>query len=174
MAEVTKKKNTCHNCGSTDHYANNCPNAKKKVYAIEKVPEEKSPTEDSELDSMGDAIREQANDYQDPREQSLVEYQEETQIEIQEIQLKANMPQDTSNKNLCKHTQDAQTFLVTQTKGVAYIHGTATTMTFCIENAQQTLIIDSGSHCSILAKDHLNNHFINWEKQLVQTKSQRF
>ncbi|MBW0587962.1 hypothetical protein O181_127677 [Austropuccinia psidii MF-1] len=39
VAEVEKKKHSCHNCGSTDHYANNCPKAKKKVYAIEKVPE---------------------------------------------------------------------------------------------------------------------------------------
>ncbi|MBW0473149.1 hypothetical protein O181_012864 [Austropuccinia psidii MF-1] len=45
VAEVTKKKNSCHNCGSTDHYANNYPEAKTKVYAIEKVPEEESPTE---------------------------------------------------------------------------------------------------------------------------------
>ncbi|MBW0515205.1 hypothetical protein O181_054920 [Austropuccinia psidii MF-1] len=45
VAEVTKKKNSCHNCGSTDHYSNNCPKEKKKVYAIEKVPEEESPTE---------------------------------------------------------------------------------------------------------------------------------
>ncbi|MBW0464537.1 hypothetical protein O181_004252 [Austropuccinia psidii MF-1] len=82
MAEVTKKKNTCHNCGSTDHYVNNCPKAKKKVYNVEQVPEEESPTEDSELDSMGGAISEQSDDYQDPREQFLVEYQEETQIEI--------------------------------------------------------------------------------------------
>ncbi|MBW0461068.1 hypothetical protein O181_000783 [Austropuccinia psidii MF-1] len=40
VADVTKKKSSCHNCGSTDQYANNCPKAKKKVYAIEKVPEE--------------------------------------------------------------------------------------------------------------------------------------
>ncbi|MBW0537389.1 hypothetical protein O181_077104 [Austropuccinia psidii MF-1] len=72
MAEVTKKKNTCHNCGSKDHYANSCPKEKKKVYAIEKVPEEESPTEDSELDSMGDTIREQSDDDQDPREEFLV------------------------------------------------------------------------------------------------------
>ncbi|MBW0542898.1 hypothetical protein O181_082613 [Austropuccinia psidii MF-1] len=39
LEEVTKKKNPCHNCGSTDHYANNCPKAKKKVYAIEQAPE---------------------------------------------------------------------------------------------------------------------------------------
>ncbi|MBW0521393.1 hypothetical protein O181_061108 [Austropuccinia psidii MF-1] len=58
VEEVAKKKNSCHNCGFTDHYANNCPNAKKKVYSIEKVPEQESPTEDSESDSMGDAIRE--------------------------------------------------------------------------------------------------------------------
>ncbi|MBW0523116.1 hypothetical protein O181_062831 [Austropuccinia psidii MF-1] len=58
LAEVTKKKNSCHNCGSTDHCSNNYTKAKKKVYAIEKVPEEESPTEDFESDSMGDAIRE--------------------------------------------------------------------------------------------------------------------
>ncbi|MBW0563137.1 hypothetical protein O181_102852, partial [Austropuccinia psidii MF-1] len=68
VAEVTKKKNSCHNCGSKDHYANNCPKAKKKVYAIGKVPEEESPAEDSESDSMGDAIRELSDDDQDPNE----------------------------------------------------------------------------------------------------------
>ncbi|MBW0553894.1 hypothetical protein O181_093609 [Austropuccinia psidii MF-1] len=52
VAEVAKKKNSCHNCGSTDHYAKNFPKAKKKVYAIEKVPEEEPPTEDSDSDSM--------------------------------------------------------------------------------------------------------------------------
>ncbi|MBW0553858.1 hypothetical protein O181_093573 [Austropuccinia psidii MF-1] len=36
VAEMARKKNSCHNCGSTDHYANNCPKAKKNVYAIEK------------------------------------------------------------------------------------------------------------------------------------------
>ncbi|MBW0497716.1 hypothetical protein O181_037431 [Austropuccinia psidii MF-1] len=80
VAEVAKKKNSCHNCGSTDHYANNCPKAKKKVYAIEKAPEEESPTEDSESDSMGDAIREPSDYDQDPREEFLVEYQEEAPL----------------------------------------------------------------------------------------------
>ncbi|MBW0539921.1 hypothetical protein O181_079636 [Austropuccinia psidii MF-1] len=162
VAELAKKKNSCHNCGLTDHYANNCPKAKKKVYSIEKVPEEESPTEDSDSDSMGHAIREQSDDEQDPREEFLVEYKEETPLEIQDIQLEAGMPQDTANKNLCKHTQDAQTFLFTPTKGMEYIHGTATRMTVCIDNAQHPYIIDSGAHCSILARDYLDNHFSNW------------
>ncbi|MBW0576156.1 hypothetical protein O181_115871 [Austropuccinia psidii MF-1] len=78
VAEVTKKKNSCHNCGSTDHYANNCPKEKKKVYAIQKVPEEESPTEDSESDSMGDATKEPSDDDQDLRDKFLVEYHDET------------------------------------------------------------------------------------------------
>ncbi|MBW0536353.1 hypothetical protein O181_076068 [Austropuccinia psidii MF-1] len=84
------------------------------------------------------------------------------------------MPQDTANKNLCKHTQDAQKFLVTPTKGMAYIHGTATKMTFCIENSQHPLIIDSGAHCSIVARNYLDNHFPNWEEQLLPTKAKSF
>ncbi|MBW0521251.1 hypothetical protein O181_060966, partial [Austropuccinia psidii MF-1] len=174
VAEVTKKKNSCHNCGSTDHYANNCPKAKKIVYVIEKVPEQESPTEDSESDSMGDAIREKYDEDQDPREIFLVEYQEETPLEIQDILLEAGMPQDTANKNLCKHTQDAQTLLVTSTKGMAYIHGTATKVTVCIENSQNPLIIDSGAHCYIVAREYLDNHLPNWVEQLLPTKAKNF
>ncbi|MBW0527147.1 hypothetical protein O181_066862 [Austropuccinia psidii MF-1] len=93
---------------------------------------------------MGDAIREPSDDDQDPRKEFLVEYQEETPLAIQEIQLESGMPQDTANKNLCKHTQDAQTFLVTPSRGMAYIDGTAAKMTVCIDNAQHPLIINRG------------------------------
>ncbi|MBW0500477.1 hypothetical protein O181_040192 [Austropuccinia psidii MF-1] len=123
---------------------------------------------------MGDAIREPSEDDQDPREELLVEYQEETPLEIQDIQLEEVMPQDTANKSLCKHTQDAQTFLVTPTRGMAYIHETETKMTVCIDNAQHPLIIDSGAHCSIVARNYLHNHFPNWEKQLLPTKAKNF
>ncbi|MBW0553201.1 hypothetical protein O181_092916 [Austropuccinia psidii MF-1] len=110
---------------------------------------------------MGDAIREPSDDDQDPREEFLVEYQEEPPLEIQDIQLEAGMPQDTANKNLCKYTQDAKTFLVTPTRGLAYTHGTATKMNVCINNSQNPLIIDSGAHCSTVARNHLDNHFPN-------------
>ncbi|MBW0461345.1 hypothetical protein O181_001060 [Austropuccinia psidii MF-1] len=174
VAEVTKKKNSCHNCGSIDHYSNNCLKAKNKFYAIYKFLEEESSTEDSESDSIGDAIREQSYEDQDPREEFLVEYQEETQLEIQDIKLEAGMPQDTSNKTLCKHTQDAQTLLVTPTKGMSYIHGKATKMTVCIDNAQHPLIIDSGAHCSIVVRNYLEHHFPTWENPLLPTKAKNF
>ncbi|MBW0516360.1 hypothetical protein O181_056075 [Austropuccinia psidii MF-1] len=80
VVEVAKKKNSCHNCFSTDHHANNCPKENKKVYAIEKVSEVESPTDNSESDSMDDAIREKSDDDQDPSKQILVEYQEETTL----------------------------------------------------------------------------------------------
>ncbi|MBW0518207.1 hypothetical protein O181_057922 [Austropuccinia psidii MF-1] len=54
VSEVTKKKNSCHN-----------------------FPEDEYPTEDFESDSMHDAIRERFDEDQDPREEFLVEYQEE-------------------------------------------------------------------------------------------------
>ncbi|MBW0488044.1 hypothetical protein O181_027759 [Austropuccinia psidii MF-1] len=165
VQDLAKNKNSFHNCGSTDHYTNNCPKAKKKVYAIEKVPE------DSDSDSKGDAIREQSDYDQDPREEFLVEYQAVTLLEIQDIQLEEGMPQDTYNKNLCKHTQDPQNFLATPMKRMAYIHGTATKMTVCIDNAQHPLIIDSGAPCSIVARNYLDNHFPNWENQLYPTKA---
>ncbi|MBW0472568.1 hypothetical protein O181_012283 [Austropuccinia psidii MF-1] len=84
------------------------------------------------------------------------------------------MPQDTANKNLCKNTKDAQTFLVTPTEGMAYINGTSTKMTAVIDNAQHPLIIDSGAHCAIVAREYLDNHFPNWEKLLLPTKGQTF
>ncbi|MBW0465924.1 hypothetical protein O181_005639 [Austropuccinia psidii MF-1] len=111
---------------------------------------------------MGDEIREQYDEDKESREEFLVEYKEKTPLEIQDIQLEASMPQDTTNKNLCKQTQYAQTLLVTTTKGMAYIHGTATKITVCIENVQHPLIIDSGAHCAIVARNYLDHHFPNW------------
>ncbi|MBW0481172.1 hypothetical protein O181_020887 [Austropuccinia psidii MF-1] len=174
VAEVAKKTNSFHNCGSTDHYAKSCPKAKKTVYAIDKVPEEESPTEDFKSDFMHDVIREPSDDDKDPREELLVEYQEETPLEIQDIQLEAGMPQETAKKNLCKHIQDAQTFLVAPTKGMAYIHETAMKMTVCTDNAQHPLMIESGAHCSIVARNYLENHFPNWENQLLPTEAKNF
>ncbi|MBW0502628.1 hypothetical protein O181_042343 [Austropuccinia psidii MF-1] len=80
------------------------------------------------------------------------------------------MPQDIENKNLCKHTQDAQKSLVTPTKGMAYIHGTATKMTVCIFNAQHPSLIESGAHCSIVARTYLDHHFPNWENNSCQQR----
>ncbi|MBW0572673.1 hypothetical protein O181_112388 [Austropuccinia psidii MF-1] len=74
VSEVLRKKNSCHNFGSTDHYANKCKKAKKKIYAIEKVPGEGVQTEKSDSDSMGYDIRENSDDDQDPIEEYLVEY----------------------------------------------------------------------------------------------------
>ena len=116
MVEVTKKKNSCQNCGSTDHYANNCTKARKKVYASEKVPKEESPKEAAESDSMVDSIREQSDEEQHPREEFIAEYQEEPPLQIQDINSEAGMPKDTANKNLCKQTQGEQTSLATKQK----------------------------------------------------------
>ncbi|MBW0561802.1 hypothetical protein O181_101517 [Austropuccinia psidii MF-1] len=149
-------------------------NGKEESLCFWKVQKEESPKEDSETDPIGAAIREQSDDYQKPREEFLVEYQEETQLDIQDIQLDAGIQQDTANKILCKHTQDAQTFLVTPTKQMAYLHGTATKMTVCIDNAQHLLISESGEHLSIVAIDYLDNHSPNWEKQVFPTKAKDF
>ncbi|MBW0498185.1 hypothetical protein O181_037900 [Austropuccinia psidii MF-1] len=165
VAEVAKKRNSCHDCGSTDHYANNCPKAKKNVYSIEKYqrrnPQQRILTQ---------------NLWEMPSENNLMKSktQEETPLETQDINLEAGMPQDTANKALCKHTQDAQTFLVTPNKGMEYIHPIATKMTVFIDNAQHPLIIDSGAHCSIVARNYLDNHFPNWENQLFHTKRKNF
>ncbi|MBW0550628.1 hypothetical protein O181_090343 [Austropuccinia psidii MF-1] len=83
------------------------------------------------------------------------------------------MPQYTENKNLCKHTQDAQTFLVTPTKVMAYIHETSTQMTVCIDNSQNPFIIRSDAHYSVVSKAFLDNHFSNWKKQLLPNKANK-
>ncbi|MBW0583405.1 hypothetical protein O181_123120 [Austropuccinia psidii MF-1] len=84
------------------------------------------------------------------------------------------MPQSTANETFFKHTQDAHTFLVTPTRGMAYIYGPAPKMTVCIDNVQHPLIIDSVAHCSIVAIEYLDNHFPNWQKQLLITKEKNF
>ncbi|MBW0576066.1 hypothetical protein O181_115781 [Austropuccinia psidii MF-1] len=123
---------------------------------------------------MGDSIREHSDDDQDPKEEFLVEYQEETQLEMQDLKLEEGILQDTSSKNLCKHTQDAQTFLVTPTEEMAYIHGTSSRITVCIDKAQHPFIIYRGAHHPIVAREYLENHLQNWEKKLLPTKEKKF
>ncbi|MBW0477181.1 hypothetical protein O181_016896 [Austropuccinia psidii MF-1] len=77
-------------------------------------------------------------------------------------------------KNLCKHTQDAQTFLVTLTRGMTYMHWKATKITVFTDNSQHPLIIDSGAHFSIVAREYLDNHLSNCKKQLLPTKAKSF
>ncbi|MBW0524329.1 hypothetical protein O181_064044 [Austropuccinia psidii MF-1] len=55
-----------------------------------------------------------------------------------------------------------------------YIHGKATQVTVCIDNAQHPLIIDSGAHCSIVVRKYLDNHSPNWEEHLLPTKPKNF
>ncbi|MBW0482187.1 hypothetical protein O181_021902 [Austropuccinia psidii MF-1] len=62
VADVPKKKNSCHNYVSTDYYPKNFTKEKKKIYLIEEVPEEEVKAEDSESASMGDSIREKSYD----------------------------------------------------------------------------------------------------------------
>ncbi|MBW0549770.1 hypothetical protein O181_089485 [Austropuccinia psidii MF-1] len=44
-------------------------------------------------------------------------------------------------------------------------------MNVCIYNARHPLIIDSGAHCSIVAKKYLDPKFPNLEKHLLPTKA---
>ncbi|MBW0492239.1 hypothetical protein O181_031954 [Austropuccinia psidii MF-1] len=76
IADGTKKKKNFQNCGLTDHFDNNYPKEKNRIHAIGKVPEEETQEEDSESDSIGQAIREIFDDDQDTTEEFLVEYQE--------------------------------------------------------------------------------------------------
>ncbi|MBW0543656.1 hypothetical protein O181_083371 [Austropuccinia psidii MF-1] len=43
-------------------------------------------------------------------------------------------------------------------------------MPVCIDNAQHPLVIDSGAHCSIVARNYLENQLPNWENHLFPTK----
>ncbi|MBW0479521.1 hypothetical protein O181_019236 [Austropuccinia psidii MF-1] len=57
---------------------------------------------------------------------------------------------------------------------MAYKHGTATKVNVFIYNAQNPLIIDSGAHCSLVAREYLDTHFPNWEKKILPTKEKNF
>ncbi|MBW0511641.1 hypothetical protein O181_051356 [Austropuccinia psidii MF-1] len=47
-------------------------------------------------------------------------------------------------------------------------------MNVCIENSKHPVIIYSGAHFSIVAREYLENRFPNWEKKLLQTKEKTF
>ncbi|MBW0572113.1 hypothetical protein O181_111828 [Austropuccinia psidii MF-1] len=55
-----------------------------------------------------------------------------------------------------------------------YIHGTATKMTFSLENAQHPIIIESGAHLLIDAREYMEKQFPNWEEKILPTKESNF
>ncbi|MBW0488172.1 hypothetical protein O181_027887 [Austropuccinia psidii MF-1] len=57
---------------------------------------------------------------------------------------------------------------------MAYINGIAAKTILCIDNAQHSFIIHSDAHFSIVARGYLENHFPNWEKQVLPTKAKNF
>ncbi|MBW0486988.1 hypothetical protein O181_026703 [Austropuccinia psidii MF-1] len=134
LQDLRKRKNIGkYSPHKSNHYASKFPKAK-KIYAIEKVPEEEFPTEDSESDSMGDAIREQSDEKRPKRGiPSTVPRGNTTRNSGNSV--RSRHATRHCKKIFCKNTQDEQTFLVTQTRGMAYIHGTATKMTVCVDNA---------------------------------------
>ncbi|MBW0469341.1 hypothetical protein O181_009056 [Austropuccinia psidii MF-1] len=145
VAEVAKKKNPCCNCGSTDHYANNCPKAKKTVYSIEKIPEEESPTEDSDSGSMGDSIREQSDDDQDPRGNTT-----------------RNPGHTVKRGHATRHFQQK---LVQKYTGCTKIPG---------HTKKRNGINKWNSHKNDLARNYLDNHLPNWENKLLPTEAKNF
>ncbi|MBW0543694.1 hypothetical protein O181_083409 [Austropuccinia psidii MF-1] len=57
---------------------------------------------------------------------------------------------------------------------MAYIHGTATKMTVCVDNSQKPLIIDSSAQLSLVAKEYLEQNLPNLKNQLFPTKAKNF
>ncbi|MBW0484438.1 hypothetical protein O181_024153 [Austropuccinia psidii MF-1] len=57
---------------------------------------------------------------------------------------------------------------------MAYIYGMATTMTVFIDSSQNQLIIDSGAHFSIVARELFNKQIPNWENKFLLTEEKNF
>ncbi|MBW0553329.1 hypothetical protein O181_093044 [Austropuccinia psidii MF-1] len=55
-----------------------------------------------------------------------------------------------------------------------YIHGTATKMTVCVDNAQKPLIIDISAQFSLVAREYLEQNLPNLKNQLFPTKAKNF
>ncbi|MBW0529680.1 hypothetical protein O181_069395 [Austropuccinia psidii MF-1] len=78
--------------------------ANKNIYDIKELPREEPQTENYDSDSMGKSLRKDSEEEQDLIEEHMVEYQDEPQIEVQDIELEEGMKQETTNKSLRKHT----------------------------------------------------------------------
>ncbi|MBW0461175.1 hypothetical protein O181_000890 [Austropuccinia psidii MF-1] len=108
---------------------------------------------------MGDAIREQSDDDQDPREEFPV-------------------PRGHSISNP-RHTVGSRHATIYCQQKLVQTHKRCTNipsytnqrygihtwsshkMTVCIDHSQHPLIIDSGAHCFIVARNYLDNYFPN-------------
>ncbi|MBW0509359.1 hypothetical protein O181_049074 [Austropuccinia psidii MF-1] len=165
--EARKNKVVYHNCVAKDHYANNFTETKEKIYEIDEGSEEEPVGKRSDSDRIRNGIREDPQSESQQIEAYIMECNEENSLDIQDIELNSGMPQVTSEKELCKHTLDEQTFLVKTKKGMGFIHGTPTKLTVHIERFSKSMIIDKGDSFSIVEKKYLREKFLKWDEELL-------
>ncbi|MBW0557759.1 hypothetical protein O181_097474 [Austropuccinia psidii MF-1] len=115
---------------------------------------------------MGDAIREQSDDYQDTRKNSWWNTKRKPHWNPRHTVGSRHATRSCQQKLVQTHTRC--------TKIPCYTNQRDGIQTVFIANSQHLLIIDIGEQCSIMARNYLENHSQNWEKQLLQTKAKNF
>ncbi|MBW0544331.1 hypothetical protein O181_084046 [Austropuccinia psidii MF-1] len=87
-------------------------NKKKKIYAIDEKSEEEPVGDRSDSEQMGSGIKAYSQSESESIEEYIVECNEKISLYIQDIELDSGIPQVTTDKEHCKHTQDEQKFVV--------------------------------------------------------------
>ena len=172
--EAPRRRNTCHNCGSPDHYANNCPKGKKKIFAIEEESVEEHMEYKSDSDSMGNGLRQDSDSGSEPIEQYLLEYEDEKTESVLGNSLKPELIQPKNGEDRSGRTIDAKEYLEVPKTGMAFIHGAKSKLDVYIENKKHPLIFDTGANCSVVAKEYLDRHFPMWNAEILLTKARSF
>ncbi|MBW0475062.1 hypothetical protein O181_014777 [Austropuccinia psidii MF-1] len=102
---------------------------------------------------MENGLRADSQSQSEHIEEYIVEFNEKNSLKIQNVELDSGIPQVTTYKEFCKHTQDEQKFLVAPNKGMGLIHGTPTEFTVYIENFKHPIIVDTGLFSPQLKKN---------------------
>ncbi|MBW0528559.1 hypothetical protein O181_068274 [Austropuccinia psidii MF-1] len=156
----------CHKCGSTSHLANTCP----KKTRTNEIEIEKDDTKEKNDVSVHENDSEPSEEEELPDELSI----ENTNFFFELTEVHSHLPKYSDECMDLIHVQDAKMQKTKPTRGKGFTTGSSCITNIVINNRETKIHLYSGSFCTCVGKDYLENIYTNWADKLMPIEGIKF
>ncbi|MBW0531124.1 hypothetical protein O181_070839 [Austropuccinia psidii MF-1] len=156
----------CHKCGSTSHFAHNCPK-KTRIYEIEA---EKDDTKETQDVSVHESDSEPFEEEELPDELSI----ENINVSFEATEVHTHLPWYSDECMDLIHVQKAKMQKAKPARGKGYTSGSSCITNIVINNREAKIHLDSGTFCTCAGKDYLEKISTNWKDKLMPIEGIKF
>ncbi|MBW0520976.1 hypothetical protein O181_060691 [Austropuccinia psidii MF-1] len=156
----------CHKCGSTSHFANTCP----KRTRMNEVEIEKDDTKETNDVPVHEIDSEPSEEEELPDERSI----ENINVFFEVTEVHTHLPQYSDECMNLTHVQDAKMQTTKPARGKGYTAGKFCITNIVIKNREAKIDLESGSFCTCVGNNYLDNIYTNWQDKLMPIEGIKF